>query len=468
MGFDVRTDKGDTLDLSADDLRDWVEAGDLTPNDLVRPSGTDRWYRADKVDGLFDDGRLSLDQSPANVPKAQPQPRASQSRQAVPPPPPTRQKSRPWLLLVLLVTPFVGVFVPIVPVVVAGLILLPLFFMLFPNPRKTMMRLVRVDPSRPVRGTFKAAFVLLYAVFLLGVGWIGHGSKIARTEYEAKQAALRAEQEEQERQANERVVAMTTEAKQMLEIGNIHEAKAKLAEAVNVPDATSLAESRRLISMIEEAHDEEGIFERLVLFEDSELSELESGDAVPERFAFEFDVLTEKARSLAVGRIDDARQERNRRVAARLEAEERRREAQRAERDRQRELAAAEREREREAAAAKREAEERRKAQAQREIQDKLDAYLAVINTFDPQLVESVSVSQISAESWEAELTMKNIWHLRHKQIRLQDAQTYWQTWALIASPTDPDRARIKLVDLRGNRVGGSGWLAGSLVSVDD
>src|SRR6266536_6329565 len=52
---------------------------------------------------------------------------------------------------------------------------------------------------------------------------------------------------------------------------------------------------------------------------------------------------------------------------------------------------------------------------------------------------------------WTATLTVKNIWHLRHKQLRLQDAQTLWDTWAHVASPKDLSRSRIKLVDYKGN-----------------
>lgn len=53
-------------------------------------------------------------------------------------------------------------------------------------------------------------------------------------------------------------------------------------------------------------------------------------------------------------------------------------------------------------------------------------------------------------------------------QIRLQIAQALWKIWAANRSPNDLDKARITLVDRAGNKVGGSSWLAGSIVSVDD
>lgn len=72
---------------------------------------------------------------------------------------------------------------------------------------------------------------------------------------------------------------------------------------------------------------------------------------------------------------------------------------------------------------------------------------------------------------WYLTLTVGNMWHIRHKQIRLQDAQTLWEAWAAIASPSDPEKAWLHLVDRRGNRVGGSGagWIGtGSSISVID
>ena len=57
---------------------------------------------------------------------------------------------------------------------------------------------------------------------------------------------------------------------------------------------------------------------------------------------------------------------------------------------------------------------------------------------------------------------------MRHKQVRLQDAQLLWKAWAGLASPDKPDSARIKIVDLGGNEVGRSRFLAGSLIWVQD
>ena len=65
-----------------------------------------------------------------------------------------------------------------------------------------------------------------------------------------------------------------------------------------------------------------------------------------------------------------------------------------------------------------------------------------------------------------ATLTLPNDWHYEIYQSRLQAAQGLWKLWSTIHSPNDPDLARIKLVDLMGNEVGGSRLLGGSLIWV--
>ncbi len=67
-----------------------------------------------------------------------------------------------------------------------------------------------------------------------------------------------------------------------------------------------------------------------------------------------------------------------------------------------------------------------------------------------------------------AEITVTNNWHLMAYQIRLQCAQNLWKLWAQIDNPKDWDTARISIVDYNGNEVGGSRWLAGSLIWVKE
>jgi hypothetical protein len=68
----------------------------------------------------------------------------------------------------------------------------------------------------------------------------------------------------------------------------------------------------------------------------------------------------------------------------------------------------------------------------------------------------------------EVKITVTNAWHIQHYQARLQLAQNLWTTWAKMASPREPDQARISIVDLNGNEVGGSRILGGSLIWVSE
>ncbi len=104
-------------------------------------------------------------------------------------------------------------------------------------------------------------------------------------------------------------------------------------------------------------------------------------------------------------------------------------------------------------------------AVARGSLEEKLDAYMEVLRGV--ALVERVAAEQ-SGDQWRATITVADLWHVRHYQVRLQDAQTLWKAWALTASPQDPDCARISIVDHNGNEVGGSRVWGGSLIWVQD
>jgi len=136
-----------------------------------------------------------------------------------------------------------------------------------------------------------------------------------------------------------------------------------------------------------------------------------------------------------------------------------RRQAELAERKRQEEAMLAE-----EAAARqKAEAEAAREAKAKQNLNQFVERMKAVQKAAGIDLV-----SRVSVEGNEATITVANVWHGLLYQTRLQLAQGIWGAWASIASPGDPDKARIRLVDFNGNEVGGSRWLAGSLIWVQE
>jgi hypothetical protein len=96
-----------------------------------------------------------------------------------------------------------------------------------------------------------------------------------------------------------------------------------------------------------------------------------------------------------------------------------------------------------------------------------LDRFMAEIskmqNELNLSLIESVSIS-----GNKATIEVTNNWHIRNKQIRLQDAQALWEIWANINDAENVDSSRIELVDNNGNKVGGSKSIAGSLIEVVD
>jgi hypothetical protein len=93
--------------------------------------------------------------------------------------------------------------------------------------------------------------------------------------------------------------------------------------------------------------------------------------------------------------------------------------------------------------------------------------FLTVIRKYDPrkQLVVDATPGKLQDQ---IVITVPNAFHRLHYQERLQAAQLLWQVWVSVRRPKDPDHARIKLVDLLGNEVGGSRALGGSLVWVQE
>ncbi len=81
---------------------------------------------------------------------------------------------------------------------------------------------------------------------------------------------------------------------------------------------------------------------------------------------------------------------------------------------------------------------------------------------------ELVSAVETGDDPYEVRVTVKNEWFLRVHQIRLQSAQNLWAEWAQLRSPREPGRAYISIVDVNGNRVGGSGVLDGTAIKVDN
>lgn len=90
-----------------------------------------------------------------------------------------------------------------------------------------------------------------------------------------------------------------------------------------------------------------------------------------------------------------------------------------------------------------------------------------VFRAVGSQILSSIAVRSLGNDSWKAIITVGNDWHGLNYQVRLQFAQALQRGFAATACPKAPDLARIQIVDLMGNEVGGSRWLGGTLVWVD-
>lgn len=120
-------------------------------------------------------------------------------------------------------------------------------------------------------------------------------------------------------------------------------------------------------------------------------------------------------------------------------------------------------------------AETRRKAEARqaKETSDRQRAgaslvkFKAQMKTIDPSNALIANVENNDRITGQVTITVSNYWHNQNYQLRLQAAQNLWKTWAALYSPTEPDSARIELVDFNGNKVGGSSMWGGSMVEVD-
>jgi hypothetical protein len=79
--------------------------------------------------------------------------------------------------------------------------------------------------------------------------------------------------------------------------------------------------------------------------------------------------------------------------------------------------------------------------------------------------LETVEKVQVSSMPNIVKIVVSNSWHSQPYQIRLQAAQGLQKLWGNLYLPESPDRGRIELVDLNGNKVGGSKIMGGVWVN---
>lgn len=231
--------------------------------------------------------------------------------------------------------------------------------------------------------------------------------------------------------SNREVAALVESARKALEATNRDEAAAALESALAIDHATETDEAEQMLADIRQARAKEANTRVTAMMADAQKSITRS------EFA---DALRTLSAAKAV-----AYSTKNPDVTALIQTAE---EAKRA--------------------AAERQDREKRMAEkkaVQAKIEQRLDQFVATLTEAG---LKKTDIHSVAVEKDTAIITVPNIWHVRAYQIRLQDAQTLWNVWASIASPKDPDKARIKLVDFNGNEVGGSRILGGSLIWVQE
>lgn len=371
------------------------------------------------------------------------------------PPSPKKKSVRIWLSLVLLIAAVLAPAVPGVPLWAGIWVLALVGLYMLPPLRRGVGGFLRVSPDRPVWRVFKLSAFVLIGASLIGLSFAGRQVVEGMKAAELKRQADAATKAKADSEASARVAGLVEDAKKALDASDVTKAEALLDDALNV-SAPNRGSAQSLRTKIRNSADAEWVTTTLVSASDDEFTRFRDGGTPPKSLDFGYAVLTDRAVALArpqIAVVTGKREEAKRRAEAAAEAA--------------RKVAAEQAAAVEQAASDKAAAEKAAKDAAQTEIQDKLDAYLAVLKLAEVTIIERVSVER-RGDSWKATLTVKNIWHVRHYQVRFQDAQTLWQAWAAIASPKDPDKARISLVDGNGNEVGGSRILGGSLIWVQE
>jgi hypothetical protein len=113
------------------------------------------------------------------------------------------------------------------------------------------------------------------------------------------------------------------------------------------------------------------------------------------------------------------------------------------------------------------------KKQSENLIKDRkeiINEYLSYINKSGMgSYINTVGYKTNDINDCSITVVVKNSWHVQNKQVRLQAAQTLWKIWTNLYTMADSkDDCHLSLVDLNDNSVGGSSWLGGSVVGVQD
>lgn len=235
-----------------------------------------------------------------------------------------------------------------------------------------------------------------------------------------------------------RIATLVAQARTAIEDCRNADARALLEEACRVREGEGRETAQRVLRSIELSEDTAMVRQEMLELTDAEFDALSAQDALPPSWRTGSAALDAQVLERAKSCLTDVAATRAQRKIdrERVEREERERVA-----------------REEEAAAARKVAEATERARVAETVREKM---LADFKRSPVQVIADIQVRARRGEGYTADVTVTNLWHVRHKQIRLQDAQTLLAS--LIASVPSENRndVRLNILDLNGNKVGGT------------
>lgn len=324
--------------IDVDDLRQLVASGRVGASEYVWREGMPQWVSpAATTELAIDvDAPITVPNADHNAPppplpavgfsapSGHPAGARAARGHARPIPVPRPAQPRVPLIVLMLVIPFVGLFVPSVPLWTAGLVLLLLILYLIPPFRNPLRPVFRTNAQRPIRGMLKLGLVTAYCAVLVAAAL---GSRAMQRERHARAEKLRVEQAERARLvnvANQKVDTLYKQAVAMLSRKDVSGATRSLEEAKRIPHAENTRQATVLLHSIEMSADAGNLRQTLLNISEAEFNGFSSGKSVPAALRFDSEVLTDRAVKLARAQVATARAqrvERARQLAAKAKRE---------------------------------------------------------------------------------------------------------------------------------------------------
>lgn len=235
-----------------------------------------------------------------------------------------------------------------------------------------------------------------------------------------------------------RIATLLADARTAIEEHRNADAQVLLKDALWIRPGEGADVAQRALRSIALSEDPGGVERIMSELDDAEFDALAASLKLPPALATGYVALDAQVTKHALQSLSRVAETRRQRKIDR----------ERAERDERERIA-----REEQEAAARKVAEATERARVAGTVREKM---LADFKRSPVELIADIQVRARRGEGYTADVTVTNLWHVRHKQIRLQDAQTLLAS--LIAAMPAECRGspRLNILDLGGNKVGGT------------